>query len=141
MAARYVSSKAKVELNPGLAFTGGILHDIGKGILSDYLHNSAPQLLENLQRQAIANYLEGEKNILGIDHAEAGFEVAKTWKLPDALQMIIRYHHAPQDAPEEFRPIIYAVHIGDIVAMMGGYGTGSDTLQYKLDGNYSYNFV
>lgn len=137
MASRQVSQKARVELNAGLAFTGGILHDIGKGILSDFLHDTAPELVEQLEKHAIVDYLEGERALLGIDHAEAGFEVAKCWQLPEALQMIIRYHHQPQEAPEAYRALVYAVHVGDIIAMMGGCGTGADTLQYPLDQRYS----
>ena len=137
MASRHVSQKARVELNAGLAFTGGILHDIGKGILSDFLHDTAPELVESLEKHAIADYLEGERALLGIDHAEAGFEVAKSWKLPEALQMIIRYHHQPQEAPEAYRALVYSVHVGDIITMMGGCGTGADTLQYPLDQKYS----
>jgi hypothetical protein len=35
---------------------------------------------------------------------------------------------------------VYAVHLGDSIAMMGGFGTGSDSMRYKLDPRYSDYF-
>ena len=56
--------------------------------------------------------------------------------LPEELAEVILYHHQPANASEEFRPLVYAVHLGDNIAMMGGFGTGSDSMQYRLDADY-----
>lgn len=34
----------------------------------------------------------------------------------------------------------YAVHLGDMLAMMAGADTGSDGMQYQLDGDYAQYF-
>ncbi|HKK00928.1 MAG TPA: hypothetical protein VJ955_02065, partial [Desulfuromonadales bacterium] len=57
--------------------------------------------------------------------------------LPEELQMAIRHHHSPHKAPSGHQELVYAVHLGDTIAMMGGVGTGADTLHYPLDGNYT----
>ena len=137
IASREVAHHAKSEINPDLAFTGGLLHDIGKSVISDFLRGSAHEVLDRIEAQQAADYLAAERAMIGIDHTEAGLELAKRWNLPEALQMVIRHHHHPQQAPEEYQTLIYSVHLGDTIAMMGGGGTGADTLHYQLDGNYT----
>lgn len=137
IASREVARHAKNEINPDLAFTGGILHDIGKSVISDFLRGSAPEALERIETQMAADYLAAEREMIGIDHTEAGLALAERWNLPEALQMVIVHHHRPQQTPEEYRTLVYSVHLGDTIAMMGGGGTGADTLHYQLDGNYT----
>ena len=139
IAAREIAGYCKTSLSKDLAFTAGILHAIGKAVLSDFLHESASNLLADIDSHDITDYLEGERNLLGMDHTEAGYELAKTWDLPESLQMAIRYHHTPGISPDEHRPLVYAVHLGCIIAMMSGSHT-SDALQYHLDKNYSDYF-
>ncbi len=122
---------------PDVAFTGGLLHDIGKSILSEFLKDGYQKILAELAEKEIADFLGGEGELLGIDHAQVGYELAKNWGLPEVMQMVILHHHEPSLAPEEVRALVYAVHLGDIIAMMGGYGTGADNLFYRLDQRYT----
>lgn len=140
IASREVAQRARAELNPDLAFTAGLLHDLGKALISDFLKGSCATLLAEIEQHQLTDYLEGERSLIGIDHTEAGHELARSWKLPEALQMTICHHHAPPAAPAEHRSLVYAVHLGDIVAMMGGCGTGADSLRYPLDQGYSAYF-
>jgi HD-like signal output (HDOD) protein len=113
------------------------LHDIGKSLISDFLQGSAPEAIALISSHDSQDYLEAEEKIIGVDHTEAGFELAKAWQLPEELAEVILYHHLPANASEEFRPLVYAVHLGDNIAMLGGFGTGSDSMQYRLDPNYT----
>lgn len=38
------------------------------------------------------------------------------------------------------QPLAFAVHLGDVIAMMQGQATGSDSLQYRLDAGYEQHF-
>ena len=135
--AREVARHAKGEISPDLAFTGGILHDIGKSVISDFLRGSTHEVLDRIETQQAADYLTAERSLIGFDHTEAGFELAQHWSLPEPLQSVIRHHHHPRQAPAEHQGLVYAVHLGDTIAMMGGVGTGCDTLHYQLDGDYT----
>ena len=137
-----IAAKEIAELNwqrcpPDVAFTGGLLHDIGKTILSEFLQDRYREILAELEQKGISDYIDGEREMLGTDHAQVGYELARNWQLPEIMQLIIRYHHEPSQAPEEIRPMVYAVHLGDIVAMLGGFGTGTDNLFYRLDQRYT----
>lgn len=136
LAAREIARFAKTELTIDLAFTAGLLHDIGKTILSDFLNGSAENVVKSIDSGELENYLCAENNLLGMDHAAIGLELARQWKLPSQLQSAIGFHHTPKEAPIEDRTLVYAVHLGDVIAMMNGYGTGSDCMQYSLDQGY-----
>ena len=137
IAAREVVVQGEMEISPDLAFTAGLLHDIGKALISDYLKDSAPEAIKLITAHDSADYLDAEEKLIGFDHTQAGFELAKAWQLPEELAEAILYHHTPAEASEAFRPLVYAVHLGDNIAMMGGFGTGSDSMRYRLDANYT----
>ena len=137
IAAREIVVQSGMNINPDLAFTAGLLHDIGKSLISDYLQGTASEAIELITSQDSLDYLQAEEKMIGVDHTQAGFELAQAWQLPEELAEVILYHHQPGEATEEHRPLVYAVHLGDNIAMMGGYGTGSDSMQYRLDPNYS----
>ena len=82
----------------------------------------------------------GEVRELGMEHTEIGFALAQKWGLPASLQSVILHHHHPREAAEEHRALCYAVHVGDILAMMAGQGTGADSMQYKLDNDFEQYF-
>ncbi len=137
IAAREIVVECKAEgISAELAFTAGLLHDIGKSLISDYLQGSVPEAIALLNGEDSPDYLEAEEKLIGFNHTQAGYELAKAWELPDELAEAILYHHEPEKAAEEYRPLVYAVHLGDSIAMLGGFGTGADSLRYKLDPGY-----
>lgn len=136
IAAKIIAGYARTELSGDLAFTCGLLHDLGKGVISDFLRNTPEKIQQAMEQKKFPDYAAAERAILGIDHAEAGYELTMKWKLPEPLPQAIRFHHQPALADEAVKPLVYAVHLADIVAMMSGVGTGSDALQYTLDKDY-----
>lgn len=137
IAAREIVIQSGADINADLAFTAGLLHDIGKSLISDFLQGTAPEAINLINSQDSADYLEAEEKLIGLAHTEAGFELAKAWSLPEELAEVILHHHQPANASENLRPLVYAVHLGDNIAMMGGFGTGSDSMSYRLDPNYT----
>lgn len=136
-AAREIVRFARLPIPAETAFTAGLLHDIGKAVISDFLKGTAGPALAEISQGNAVDYSAAERQILGVDHAEVGCELARAWGFPEVLQQTIRHHHHPQEAEEAIRPLIYAVHLGDIVAMMGGCGTGSDSMQHQLSPGYT----
>ncbi len=137
LAAKKIAPHAKVPINSDVAFTCGLLHDLGKSVISDFLIGTSSKVVQALEDHKVDNYHIAEGKILGIDHCQAGFELAKHWNLPEPIPSAIRYHHQPAKAPAEYMTLVYAIHLGDMLAMMAGRGTGADTLRYKLDSKYT----
>lgn len=136
IAAKLLAARARRPVNPALAFTCGLLHDLGKAVISDYLGKTAGKITRAVAQGKVADYLAAERALLGIDHAEAGYEIARLWNLPTPLPEACRYHHHPATAPEPWQGLLYVIHLADIVAMLSGVGTGADALQYHLDRGY-----
>lgn len=140
IASKKIAKLNKNHISSEIAFTGGLLHDIGKAVISSFLGETSSKIIEAIDKGRVKDFYEAEQRLLGMDHAMVGFELAQHWNLPEALTHIIRYHHTPSEAPSDLKPLVYCVHLGDILAMMTGCGTGADTLYYPLDNSY-VNFI
>ena len=106
------------------AYVGGLLHDIGKVIMDEYLPAETKSLL-TLSREHEIDYLEAEKKILGMDHGELAYLVAEGWNLPPEVSGGIRYHHA-DDSALKVTPLAAVIALSDFFSWQVGYG-GSPT--------------
>ncbi|MEA1997149.1 MAG: HDOD domain-containing protein, partial [Gemmatimonadota bacterium] len=79
------------------AFVAGLIHDLGKVILSQYQtarYSEALRIVEN-RRVLLAR---AEERVFGVDHSEVGGWLAERWNLPGSLVEAIRLHHRPLEA-------------------------------------------
>ena len=136
IAAREFAFHSRKTIAEDLAFTGGLLHDIGKSVISDFLVGSGEKLAKMCADAQAKDYLEAERSVLGTDHSAVGSAIAQRWGLPQPLCESIRNHHNPSDSDPELRPLIYAVHLADLMAMLVGGGVSSDDLAYRVDERY-----
>lgn len=136
IAARECALLIKDRVNPELAFTAGILHDIGKSVISEFATGLAPEILKKILESPATDYLQAEHEMVGANHCNVGAALAEYWNLPQPLIAVIRFHHRPSKATEKYKALVYMVHLGDMLAMMGGTATGADALQYQLDHRY-----
>lgn len=115
--------------NISLIFTSALLKDIGKVILSAYVKDSFEDINKAVQDRGLT-FIDAEKEVIGIDHAELGARVAERWNFNPAMVDIIRNHHNPDKAPPDDLsiPIVY---LADSICMMIGIGVGSDGLAYR----------
>jgi putative nucleotidyltransferase with HDIG domain len=111
-------------------FTAGLLHDIGKVVLSVWLEDKISALYSLAVHEGVP-FDVAERKVLGFDHTEIGLYVAEQWNLPQPILDAIRYHHDP-NAASPTSPVADAVHIGDYLTMMLGFGLGGDGLQYVV---------
>jgi len=96
------------------AFTGGLLHDIGKMAL--YLHNPAAYQAVAKQAQAgIEQELEAERKAFGFDHAQVGCALTLKWNLPEDLSLAIGHHHDPLTL-QEGHLLVDVLHVADALS-------------------------
>lgn len=133
-----VYSKYLAELSgykdPELAFTAGLLRDIGKLIIHQYIKEEYNNITKLINTKKIG-FSEAEEKVLGYNHTQVGAKIAAKWNFPKVLEETIMYHHLPKaakDACEDFE-LINIVHIADSMTMMLGMGIGNDGMMYDID--------
>ena len=114
-----------------IAFTGGIIHDVGKTVLALFVQKTYKDILALVESKQIP-FHQAEKGIMGFDHQEIGERILAKWKFPKVLKDIVRYHHEPGSAPDESKTIVSIIHIANVICLMAGIGIGSDGLYHEL---------
>lgn len=102
-----------LRVNQDIAFTAGLLHDIGRLVLVT-LH---PQRYADViaeRRRTDGLMLEVEREVIGVDHVMAGEALARHWNFSETMRLAIAYHHAPETPGAGLLASI--VHVANSVA-------------------------
>jgi len=121
-------AKSTKKCDPNVAFTAGLLRDIGKLAMGLVV---PPNELTELLLAGKDDVVERERRALGFDHAQIGAALGRSWGLPESLLNAIRFHHEPP-TDDLADPLFDTVHCADCLAMMLGYGVGFDGLAYNI---------
>jgi putative nucleotidyltransferase with HDIG domain len=133
-----VSRSLDVNVDPPVAFTAGLLHDIGKLALSQSL---TPEYQTNIRACVTEQGLsrsEAEKKIVGADHAEVGAELLRAWNLPDDLIEAVGNHHHPVVDP--YPKLSAVAHIGNCIAHLIEGTPGWEAAASSVDANVAEAF-
>ena len=84
------------------AYSAGLLHDVGKILLSSEFPDSYRSLLR-LSHVSDFQLNRAEREVFGCDHETAGRLFGEEQKLPRAIINAMAYHSDPRSAPEEER--------------------------------------
>jgi putative nucleotidyltransferase with HDIG domain len=118
---------------PELTFTAGLLHDIGKLAIGVFVAESANAIREGMQGRGLS-FIDAEREALGLDHAAVGESVARTWCLPTVVADVVRWHHAPSEAPANAAcDLIELVHVADALSHALGLGADAGELARHVD--------
>ena len=79
--------------DPDASFSAGLLHDIGKIIISCFLETEFAQYKEARAKDTTKLDFEIEQEQLGFTHADVGGFLTETWKIPEKLTEAIANHH------------------------------------------------
>lgn len=114
-AAEYiVSNGIDINVDPHVAFTVGLLHDIGKLVLGQVLTPEHQTTIRELIQDKKNSRWEAEKLVLGTDHAEVGGALLRAWNLPEDIIEGVANHHQPVVDP---KPKLSAVaHLANCLA-------------------------
>jgi putative nucleotidyltransferase with HDIG domain len=130
-AEQLVKSGLPIETEPPVAFTAGLLHDIGKLALNQVLDVGAQLAIRERIAQSHVPRNVAEREILGTDHAEVGARLLETWRLPDEIVEAVANHHQPVTAPEPKLSAI--IHVSDCLVHQIGSNLGWDSYAIIAD--------
>ena len=97
-----------------IAFTAGLLHDIGKLILAQALSKEEiSEIRDRTERKQISG-TDAEKEVIGLDHGEIGAALLQNWRLPENIIEAVANHHRPALQPEP--RVSTVVHVANCIA-------------------------
>lgn len=114
IAAQEIVSIAKPKLAEE-AFAAGLLHDIGKFIIMNFMPKEYEQMMREYQKNPYQYSITLENQFIGLDHQQIGAFFAENWHFPESIQMSIRYHHTLDIAPQD-KEMISLVTVGNNIA-------------------------
>ncbi|MBU1076710.1 MAG: HDOD domain-containing protein [Spirochaetes bacterium] len=112
-------------------FLAGLLHDIGKILLSPYLKKYI-EVIKKIVFDEDKPFNKAEKEVFGFNHCDLGAELAIRWELPQLIVDSNKYHHDPSECKNENSKIIEYVHIADHISYLSKFGLGIDGNNYKI---------
>ncbi len=112
MAARHIAHDLK--LRQDVAFTSGLIHDIGKLIiLRSFEEEYLPQKwMTELSNEEI---LHDELQLFSFTHDMVGGQLLEKWLFPENLITAVAYHHRPGSTFKEAK-FAYIVQLADILS-------------------------
>ncbi|GLH74254.1 hypothetical protein GETHLI_27560 [Geothrix limicola] len=118
------------------AFLTGLLHDIGKIALDTCYPEAYAGVMQKVAEGAY--FVDAEREVLGLDHAEAGSLLAAEWSFPEAIVEVIRDHHTPK--ADDFLPNL--IHLCDLLVRTRiPMGPADERLLFSLDELPSFKAV
>lgn len=132
VASRMIASYLNLKMD-GKYFVGGLLHDVGKIFLSQYLPGPFSQLLSVLDApENTATYHALEQEIFGISHAEIGGALLANWMFPTDICAAVTHHHDPGAAGHD-PAFVVCVHVADLLCSVRGLTPLNDNYFLSLD--------
>ena len=92
-----------------------MIHDVGKLVLDAHV-NARKDAFTRLTRGGRNSMLAAEQHILGLDHAEIGFEVCLHWNIPASISQAIKFHHQPTLSEKDH--LAHIVYLANAIANM-----------------------
>ncbi len=114
---------------PAIAYTAGLLHDIGKVVLDQYVGSAYPLFYRDVHSGSGA-FIDFERQQLGVDHTDIGCTLGEMWGFPGNLLTAIRYHHRPEAAGSDIE-LVHIVYLADL--LMSRFNTGLELERMDTD--------
>lgn len=115
-----------------LAYTAGLIHDLGKLAVAYTCGAWFPAIRARQQAQACA-WWQAEEAVLGYHQKVVGARLLEEWRFPPVLVEVVRHAERPSAAPEEHRTLLAHVHAARFVATSMGPGVAEDGFLFDLD--------
>ena len=117
------------KISGDIAYTAGLLHDIGKITLDQFMNRAYPMFYRRTQERN-ETLVNVEKEVFGLSHTEVGGKLAEMWDLPENLIDVIKHHHWPEEA-EYDSDLNHLVYFADL--LMSRFIVGQELERLNTD--------
>lgn len=124
-------SSITMGIEPAVAFTAGLLHDIGKLALNYALTPAAQSDIRRRINDGNLSRTEAETEVIGTDHGAVGACLLESWRLPAEIVEAVANHHRPivEPVPKLSAPI----HVANCLAHLVGSTVGWEGFAVRTD--------
>lgn len=124
LCSKEIAAKTRV-CEEDIAFTAGIMHDIGRLALLRAFPSESVAIAERAKEGEVS-LIAAEEEALGLDHQGAGGFLAEHWRLPRELQDVISSHHDKRAL--SLGPLAGGVYLSDKICQRLGLGWTGDVI-------------
>jgi HD-like signal output (HDOD) protein len=117
---------------PEACFTGGLLHDLGKLILSISLGDEYGEVLRRAS-DARCGLREMEQRLLQTDHAEVGGWLMQQWGFPALIVTAIQHAYTAEGYTGPFQKEVLIVSVASDMARVSGFGHAGETADASIN--------
>jgi len=114
-----------------VAFTVGLLHDIGKLVMGQALTPDLQVSIRQLIDEQHISRTEAERTVLGTNHGEVGAVLLRSWHLPENILEATANHHAPLVSPVP--QLSCVTHLANCLAHLAGSAPGWDGFAVRVN--------
>ena len=129
LAARDLARMLKAP-RPEEASVAGLLHDVGKTVLTSVVPEVAAEAVSMARGRHIPVW-QAEVHVFGFHHGDVGAALLRSWGLPEPVAEAVSLHHEPTETTNQLAMI---VHLADAAAhAVGAVGSGGACVQPDWD--------
>jgi len=106
------------------ALVAGLIHDVGKTVLNNSMPDTYALITERVSKENI-RFVDIENDMLKFNHCGVGGLIARKWKLPKNLEVVIEYHHTdklPASVDSSYETICKLLRVADEMCLIAGIG-------------------
>ncbi len=112
-------------------FLTGLIHDIGKLVLDQFMHEEFQQIISYTSKQG-CTFREAEKKIIGASHYQIGGKLLQQWNFPKQVTTQVFRHHTPwQD--QDYTEGSFIIFMADILTKIAGFPCLTDEREFTIE--------
>lgn len=122
--AKDIAEIVSPKMDGSVAYSAGLLHDIGKLALEEVMPKSFARIVEEAKQQQ-THSCAIEQKYLGLDHTIIGKRLGQRWHLPNEIVLAVWLHHSETAAISQSMPearLAQVVQLADLTARQCGIG-------------------
>ncbi|RXK52989.1 HDOD domain-containing protein [Oleiharenicola lentus] len=122
-------------LDPQLAYTSGLVSDVGKLALAHSCADFYPAV-RVCAEQTRCTWEQAERTVLGYHHADASIRLLNAWNFPSLFVLAVEHQFAPASAPVAALPLLAHLHAAKYLATSMGPGVMEEGFMGVIHGAF-----
>jgi putative nucleotidyltransferase with HDIG domain len=128
---KMIAERTGPHVESNLAYTAGLLHDVGKLVLINYFPADYAPVFEKLNEEDLFLY-EAEELVLGFTHCDIAEWLFGKWDFPEKLITMITGHHGDVRDNNTMDMETFCVRLANILCNQWEMGYGGNTKIYSI---------